>query len=66
LPGGLAVACDMVHLTTAGIPTVVLGPGDIALAHTADEYVGVQELVHAAKIYALLILRAVCRESAAS
>ena len=60
-PGGLAVACDMVHLTKAGIPTVVLGPGDIALAHTADEHVGVQELVQAAKIYALLILRSVCR-----
>lgn len=61
MPGGMAIACDMIHLTTAGIPTVILGPGDIALAHTADEHIDVQELVLAAKIYALLILRTVCQ-----
>jgi len=35
-----------------GIPTIVLGPGDIAQAHTADEWVEVSQLVQAAHIYA--------------
>jgi acetylornithine deacetylase len=39
-----------------GIPTVVLGPGDIAQAHTADEYVEIRQLVQAAEIYALSAL----------
>lgn len=34
-----------------GIPTIVLGPGDIAQAHTADEWVEVAQLVQAAAIY---------------
>ena len=28
----------------AGIPTVVCGPGDIARAHKADEWIGIDEL----------------------
>jgi acetylornithine deacetylase len=28
----------------AGIPTVVCGPGDIARAHKADEWIGLDEL----------------------
>lgn len=39
-----------------GIPTIVLGPGDIAQAHTADEYVEIPQLVQAAEIYALSAL----------
>ncbi|BBY64920.1 M20 family metallopeptidase [Mycolicibacterium helvum] len=33
------------------IPTVLLGPGDIAQAHTADEWVYVDDLTDAASIY---------------
>ncbi len=44
-------------LTHAGIPTLALGPGDIARAHTADEYVPVDELVAAAQAIALTVLR---------
>jgi acetylornithine deacetylase len=36
----------------AHIPSVVLGPGDIAQAHTADEWVPIAEVVQAAEIYA--------------
>ncbi len=36
---------------TAGIPTVVLGPGDIAQAHSADEWVEVRQVEQAAEIY---------------
>lgn len=36
----------------AGIPAIVLGPGDLALAHSPRESVLVSELVDAARIYA--------------
>lgn len=38
----------------AGIPTVVLGPGEIGQAHTNDEFVAVSQLVDAAAVYAEL------------
>lgn len=38
----------------AGIPTVVCGPGEIAQAHTNDEWVAVDRLVDAAAVYAEL------------
>jgi acetylornithine deacetylase len=34
-----------------GIPTVLLGPGSIFQAHTADEYVEVDELRRATAVY---------------
>lgn len=57
---GLA-ACDAPPLTLAfgteaglyaeaGIPTVVCGPGDIARAHKADEWIGLDELAAAGRM----------------
>lgn len=40
----------------AGIPTLVLGPGDIACAHGVDERIEVKQLAQAARIYAGLAL----------
>ena len=60
--GGLPVACDMTHLVQAGIPTIILGPGDIATAHTRNEHVKIEEVADAARIYALTALRAVSFE----
>jgi acetylornithine deacetylase/succinyl-diaminopimelate desuccinylase-like protein len=40
----------------AGIPTIVLGPGDLSLAHSPRESVPVSEIVDAAKIYAALAI----------
>jgi acetylornithine deacetylase/succinyl-diaminopimelate desuccinylase len=40
----------------AGIPTVILGPGDLALAHSPREAVPVAELAAAARIYAAAAL----------
>lgn len=37
-----------------GIPSVVLGPGELGVAHTVDEYVEVDALVEAVGVYALL------------
>lgn len=36
----------------AGIPTLVWGPGELALAHSAEESVAVEEIVLAARLYA--------------
>lgn len=45
-------------ITKCGIPTVVLGPGGIEQAHSANEWVNIDETVKAAKVYALMILYA--------
>jgi acetylornithine deacetylase len=33
-----------------GVPTVVFGPGDVARAHTADEWVSINEVEQASEI----------------
>ena len=40
----------------AGVPAIVLGPGDIAQAHTDDEWIAIDEVADAALIYAQLAL----------
>ena len=40
------------YINEARIPTVILGPGSLTVAHTANEWVAVEELVAAASIYA--------------
>ena len=37
--------------SAAGLTAIVFGPGDISQAHTADEWVALQQLVDAAEIY---------------
>ena len=46
-----------VFTRVAATPTVSFGPGSIALAHTIDEYVPVDELVDHAAAVALVLLR---------
>lgn len=46
-------------VTTAGmfhLPTIVFGPGDISVAHSVNEYCGVQSMLDASRIYAALCL----------
>jgi len=56
---GWTAACDGGFLARdLGVPTVVLGPGSVNdQAHRPDESVGLDELVVAARTYALLALR---------
>ena len=49
---GFAAVCDAVYFLEAGIPAVAYGPGSILQAHTADEYLAIDELAIAAKTYA--------------
>jgi len=44
------------YINDAKIPTVILGPGSLSIAHTADEWVGVDELVTAARTYARIFV----------
>jgi acetylornithine deacetylase/succinyl-diaminopimelate desuccinylase-like protein len=43
-PVGADYFCDAAVLSAAGIPSVVFGPGDIAQAHTADEWISLAAL----------------------
>jgi acetylornithine deacetylase/succinyl-diaminopimelate desuccinylase-like protein len=46
-PAGVVFFCDAAVLAAGGIPSVVFGPGDIAQAHTADEWIALRELERA-------------------
>ena len=54
---GAPYGSDAAILTAGGIPSVLCGPGDIAYAHSADEWVPVGAVVQAAQIYAETWLR---------
>jgi acetylornithine deacetylase len=41
---------DASTLAGAGVPSVVFGPGDIARAHTCDEWVPLDEVEQASEI----------------
>ncbi len=41
-PTGVHFFCDAAVLAGGGIPSVVFGPGDIAQAHTADEWISLR------------------------
>lgn len=49
-PAGVDFFCDAAVLAAAGIPAVVFGPGDIAQAHTRDEWVSLKSLERAKDI----------------
>ena len=53
---GFAAVDDGAFLNLAGIPAVTIGPGNLYVAHAPNEFVYIDELVDAAKIYALSIL----------
>lgn len=50
-PAGAPYATDAGHYAAAGAPVVVLGPGDIAQAHTPDEWLARSALHQAVHVY---------------
>jgi len=46
--------CDGSKIAAKGVPTIILGPGDIAQAHTADEFIEIEQLEKAPGVYATL------------
>jgi acetylornithine deacetylase/succinyl-diaminopimelate desuccinylase family protein len=49
-PVGVHYFCDAAVLAEGGTPSVVFGPGDIAQAHTADEWISLRSLERAKDI----------------
>ena len=49
---GMSAWTDAALLNEAGIPAVCFGPGDMGLAHAAEEYIDVREVEQAADILA--------------
>jgi acetylornithine deacetylase/succinyl-diaminopimelate desuccinylase-like protein len=49
-PDGVHFFCDAAVLAEGGIPSVVFGPGDIAQAHTSDEWISAGSLERAREL----------------
>ena len=54
---GMMGATDAAILNKEGVPSIVFGPGSLALAHTTREHVEVAELADAARMYAWIASR---------
>jgi acetylornithine deacetylase/succinyl-diaminopimelate desuccinylase-like protein len=48
--------CDAAFFALEGTPAVAIGPGSIAQAHTADEYIEIADLEHGAKFFTNYLL----------
>lgn len=55
---GLTANCDMTHFAARGIPSVIYGPGDFSVAHKIDEWVTLDELEKATRVYAAIAVEA--------
>ena len=53
---GLSCWTDAALLTAAGIPAICFGPGDIALAHAAEEFVPISEIAKATDALTALVV----------
>jgi acetylornithine deacetylase len=54
---GMTAWTDAALLNAAGIPAICFGPGDIGLAHAAEEYVMVDEIERATRVLERLALQ---------
>jgi acetylornithine deacetylase len=53
---GMSAWTDAALLNDAGIPAICFGPGDMGLAHAAEEYVSIDEIERATNVLARLAL----------
>lgn len=53
---GMSAWTDAAILNQAGVPAICFGPGDISLAHAAEEYVRVDEIERATLVLAALAM----------
>ena len=54
-PVGVPYYTEAVSYTNSGIPTVICGPGDIAQAHSPDEYITLEQLAKGTRTFHKLI-----------
>jgi acetylornithine deacetylase len=52
---GMSAWTDAALLNAAGIPTICFGPGDISLAHAAEEFVPIDEIGTATRVLARVV-----------
>ncbi len=57
--GGFFAGSDAKHFARQNCSTLIVGPGDPDTAHTPDEWVGVEDVLNATRLYALTALRLV-------
>jgi len=55
-PASVGASVDSTWIERQGIPVVTFGPGEMAVAHSPDERVAIEELVTAAQVLALAIV----------
>jgi acetylornithine deacetylase/succinyl-diaminopimelate desuccinylase len=51
VPHGFQGGCDLVHFRSIGAHGTVIGPGSLSVAHKPNEFVPIDELVNASRIY---------------
>jgi acetylornithine deacetylase len=62
--GSLPGPCDANIMSEAGVTTIIFGPGDLGMnAHGTDEYVPLQQVIDACKVYASLMVDCCAGES---
>jgi acetylornithine deacetylase len=54
---GMSAWTDAALLNASGIPAICFGPGDISLAHAAEEYIPLSEIDRATSVLATLARR---------
>jgi acetylornithine deacetylase len=57
---GVPYGTDAPAIASAGVPTVVFGPGSIEQAHTADEHIEIDELLLATEIFYEVACKGLC------
>lgn len=55
--GGMTAWTDAALLNAAGIPAVCFGPGDIGMAHAAEEWIDIDEVARATDVLETLVTR---------
>ncbi len=55
--GGMSAWTDAALLNSAGIPAICFGPGDVSLAHAAEEYIPLSEIDRATSVLSALALQ---------
>ena len=54
-PRGVPYGTDASNYAAVGLPAIVLGPGDIAQAHTHDEWIEISQVEKAVEVYGALM-----------
>jgi acetylornithine deacetylase len=50
-PVGVSFGTNASIFSSIGIPTIIIGPGDIAQAHTSDEWLDLEQLRYGEAVY---------------